>query len=215
VGSTRKRPRWSPVALIVMSSALTILSPAKGTTCGYHDDVSLARGVLNWVYPDALHVVGAISTAVAERRFSAGRSARGGPALLVGYHGIVQALDKYARQLGMSSGETPRPVFSLLLIEPMLWTRFLSDGSKVRTKVHVTGPEAEDLVVISGEEVIRAIADNTLTVSEAYRLGLIRLYGTKEQVASFLTLHGQIERRPTTPLNEAMGLEVSGVRVHR
>jgi hypothetical protein len=60
----------------------------------------------------------------------------------------------------------------------------------VRTNVHVSGPEAEDLVVISGEEVIRAIADSTLTVSEAHRLGLIRLYGTKEQVAWFLTLHG-------------------------
>jgi len=48
------------MAQIVMIGALIAGSPPEtGWACGYHDDVSLARGVLNWVYPDALHVVGA------------------------------------------------------------------------------------------------------------------------------------------------------------
>ena len=35
---------------------------SKRFACGFHDDVTLARGIMNWVYPDALHVVGAISS---------------------------------------------------------------------------------------------------------------------------------------------------------
>ena len=92
----------------------------------------------------------------------------------------------------MSSGEMPRPTFSLLLIEPMLWTRFVSDGGDVRAQVHVSGPQAGDLVAISGEEVIREIAKNRLSIGEAYRRGLIRLYGTEEQVRSFLIRYDQV-----------------------
>jgi hypothetical protein len=178
---------------IFMFGALIISAPSGTAACGYHDDVSLARGVLNWVYPDALHVIGAISTAVAERRLPAGAPVRGGLRLL-SYHRTVRVLDQHAQQLGMSSGEMPPPTLSLLLIEPMLWTRLVSDGGEVQTQVHVSGPQAGDLVVISGEEVIRAVVNNRLTVGEAYRSGLIRLYGTDEQVVSFLTLYDQVGR---------------------
>jgi hypothetical protein len=168
-------------------------SPREAAACGYHDDVSLARGVLNWVYPDALHVIGAISTAVAERRLPAGAPVRGALGLL-GYHGTVRAIDQHAQQLRTAAGEMAAPTFSLLLIEPMLWTRFVADEGDMQTQVHVSGPQARDLVVISGEEVIRAIANNALTVGEAYRSGLIRLYGTDEQVRSFLTRYEQVGR---------------------
>src|SRR5262245_15562999 len=154
--------------------ALTAWSLSEAAACGYHDDVSLARGALNWVYPDALHVVGAISTAVAARRLPAGIPVRGGLGLL-GYHGTVRALDQHAQQLRMSLGKMPPPTFSLVLIEPMLWTRFVSEGDDVQMQVHVSGPQVGDLVVISGEEVIRAVANSRLTVGEAYRAGLIRL----------------------------------------
>ena len=161
--------------------------PLAALACGYHDDVSLARGVLNWVYPDALHVLGAISTAVAERRLPA-VALRGGLGI-AGYHGTARALDQYAQQLRTSAGVMP--TFSLLLIEPMLWTRFVSDG-EVHAQVHVSGPQPGELVVISGEEVIRAVANNRLALGEAYRSRLIRLYGTDEQAAAFLTLCKQV-----------------------
>jgi hypothetical protein len=183
---------------IFMLCTLVAWSPSEAAACGYHDDVSLARGILNWVYPDALHVVGAISTAIAERRLPAGSPVRGGFGLL-GYHGTVRTLDQHAQQLHMSSGEMLPPTFSLLLIEPMLWTRFVSDGGDVRTQVHVSGPQAGDLVVISGEQVIRAVASNGLTIGEAYRSGLIRLYGTDEQVRSFLTLYDHVGRPRPAP----------------
>jgi hypothetical protein len=193
MGKYPKAAAIGRLARIVMFGTLTIWSPSEAAACGYHDDVSLARGVLNWVYPDALHVVGAISMAVAERRLPAAAPARGGLGLL-GYHGTVRALDQHAQQLHMFSSEMPPPTFSLLLIEPMLWTRFVSDRGDVRTQVHVSGPQAGDLVIISGEEVLRAVASDRLTIGEAYRSGLIRLYGTDEQVRSFLTRYDQVGR---------------------
>jgi hypothetical protein len=170
--------------------ALIVGSLSEAVACGYHDDVSLARGVLNWVYPDALHVVGAISMAVAERRLPT--PAMPGGVGLLGYHGMVRALDRHAQQLRAASDEAPRPTFSLLLIEPMLWTRFVSEDGDVQAQVHVAGPQAGDLVVITGEEVIREIASGRLSVGEAHRHGLVRLYGTDEQVRSFLTLYDHV-----------------------
>jgi hypothetical protein len=198
VSVMRKHPR---AAALFAFGFIVAGSPPEAAACGYHDDVSLARGVLNWVYPDALHVIGAISTAVAEKRLPAGVPARGGPGVLglLGYHGTVRALDQHAQQLRLAAGGLPPPTFSLLLIEPMLWTRFVSEEGDVHTQVHVSGPQGGDLVVISGEEVIRAIANNALTVGESYRSGLIRLYGTDEQVRSFLTLYDQVGR-PVPPI---------------
>src|SRR5262245_36062571 len=150
-------PRPHVLGALVLAAMLPWLPPG-AVGCGYHDDVSLARGILNWTYPDALHVVGAIAMAVADGRLPAG--APRGVLGLAGYHGTVKALNRHAQQVRLASGEMPRPSFSLLLIEPMLWTHFESDGDDVRAKVHESGPQAGDLVVISGENVIREIANS-------------------------------------------------------
>src|SRR5262245_28976433 len=112
-------------ACTVLLGAITLSWQPGAVACGYHDDVSLARGVLNWTYPDALHVIGAIGQAVRERRL---------PAPILGrerdpwaYHHIVRTLDQYAEKLRTSSRSKPSLSFSLLLIEPMLWVRFVSD----------------------------------------------------------------------------------------
>lgn len=191
MGKHRKTAAIGPATRIFVLGFLIGWSWSQAAACGYHDDVSRARGLLNWIYPDALRVAGAISTAVAERRLPTPAPARGGAGLL-GYHGAARALDQHAQQLRMSSDEMQRPTFSLVLIEPMLWTRFVSEDGDVRAKVHVSGPQAGDLVVISGEDVIREIAHNRLSIGEAYRRGLMRLYGTEEQVRSFLTRYDQV-----------------------
>ena len=94
----------------------------------------------SWVYPDALHVVGAMAQAVGEKRL---------PALTFGrerdpwgYQRIVRSLHQYGQQLRRLSGATRPPTLSLLLIEPMLWTRFASEAENLQTQVHASGPEA-------------------------------------------------------------------------
>jgi hypothetical protein len=185
----------SRVARALASGALVVGFLSEAVACGYHDDVSVARGVLNWVYPDALHVVGAVSTAVAERRLPPPGPMRSGRALL-GYHRTVQALTQHAQQLRRCRDALPcahdGSAFSLLLIEPMLWTRYTWEGTDVQLQIHASGPQAGDLVVITGENVIRAIASNNLTIGDAYRSGMLRLYGTDGQVASLLASFGRV-----------------------
>jgi hypothetical protein len=135
-----------------------------------------------------------MAQAVAEKRLPARATARD----LFGYHRVVRSLQEYGKKLQMPSAEMQPSAFSLLLIEPMLWARFMPEGSGFRTQVHTSGPQAGDLVVISGEEVVRAVGNTSWTVGEAYRSGVMRLYGTDEQVRFFLALHDHAGRRRPT-----------------
>ena len=71
----------------------------------------------------------------------------------------------------------------------MLWTRFEAGPRGLHARVHVTGPQPDDLVVVSGQEVIRAIANDRLGIGEAHGLGLIRTYGSEEKLARFVASH--------------------------
>jgi hypothetical protein len=175
---------------IVMVGAALVASPPAALACGYHDDVSLARGVLNWVYPDALHVVGAISAAVSERRLPAVAPGRGMTGLS-GYHATARDLRQYAALLRAQTDEA-LPAFSLLLVEPMLWTRFVAADGRLSVQLHVAAPRPGDLVLVSGEAVVHAIANGRLTIGEAHRRGLVRFYGAPDQVARFLALYAGV-----------------------
>ncbi|WP_076825697.1 hypothetical protein [Bradyrhizobium brasilense] len=160
-------------------------APSQAPACGYHDDVTLARGMLNWTYPDALHVLGAMAQAVSERRLPP-------PARtpdLWAYHRTVRSLEQLGEQLRIPAGENAPMAFALLLIEPMLWTRFTPEGGDLHAQVHVPAPPVGELVLISGEDVVREIANHRLSVGDAYRHGLIRLYGTETEVSRFLQFY--------------------------
>jgi hypothetical protein len=173
----RRRLLHNLAWIVALQAALALAWPQPGSlACGYHDDVSLARGMLNWVYPDALHVMGAVSMAVAEQRLAQTNPTAG----IFGaqYRATLQAVDQLADAL----------------IEPMLWTRFARIEGKLVPEAHVSGPRPGDLVVVSGEPVIRSIASAILAIDEARRLGLIRLYGTERQMAQFLDAYAQVGR---------------------
>jgi hypothetical protein len=174
----------------LMVGAVFLAMPPSTIACGYHDDASVARGILNWTYPDALHVVGAMAQAVTDRRLPAPMPARNP----WGYQDVVRLLHQHGQQLQIVSGETRPTTFSLLLIEPMLWTRFAVQGDGLQIQVHVSAPQPEDLVLISGEDVVRQIANRRLSIGDAHRLGLMRFYGSEDQVARFLALYDQIGR---------------------
>jgi hypothetical protein len=181
---------WFRVTSLLASfpiAAAVALSPSVALGCGYDDDVSVARGLLNWVYPDALYVVGAMSAAVAERRLPLPTFDAAKPDLFgSGYRKTVQSLEQFGTALGGASREAPPMSFSLVLVEPMLWTRFEVAQHALHMQVHVTGPAPGDLVLVSGEAVVGEIANGRLTVDQALTLGFIRLYGSEEQRADFL-----------------------------
>ncbi|MCA1407173.1 hypothetical protein I6F26_14920 [Ensifer sp. IC3342] len=178
--------RLQAVSRLSIATGLILVSPPTVLACGYHDDVSMARGMMNWVYPDALHVLGAISTAVAERRLPPSVNNTAPDLFGSRYRRTAEALGRFGEALGESADRMPALSFSIVLLEPMLWTRYGAAGGKLRTQVHVAGPEASDLVLVSGEAVIGEIAARRLATGEAIERGLIRLYGSESQKAAFV-----------------------------
>ena len=173
-----------PLRFLALAAVLLALPPAPTShACGYHDDVSIARGALNWTYPDALHVIGAISVATVSKRLSPPEGPASDP-FGARYRATVRALERFAGLLGASTHEAPLS-FSLVLIEPMLWTQFEANREGLRAQPHAAGPRPDELVVVTGQDVIHAIAGGTLGIGEAHALGLIRLYGTPTQTSRF------------------------------
>jgi hypothetical protein len=154
--------------------------------CGFHDDVSMSRGALNWVYPDSLHVVGAISAAVMEKRLTVRAEERSAGDLFgAQYNATVRTLKRFGESLVLAPGVAAVP-FSVVLVESMLWTRFESVAGELRAEFHIQGPQPGDLVVVTGDNVVREVGAGRLSTAEAHGLGLVRLYGSERQVAAFL-----------------------------
>ena len=192
----RHRLRPVPLVISLSAAAAIALSVPAAFGCGYDDDVSVARGLLNWVYPDLLQVIGAMSAAVAERRLPAPTFDAGKPEPFgSGYRKTAQSLEKLGMELGASSTVPPLS-FSLVLVEPVLWTRFEAAGGALRARVHVAGPAPGDLVLVTGEAVLGEIASGRLSIGEARSLGFIRFYGTEAQVAAFLDAYRSIGGEP-------------------
>ncbi|WEX86475.1 hypothetical protein PZN02_002760 [Sinorhizobium garamanticum] len=193
------------VSRLSIAAGLILASSPAVLACGYHDDVSMARGMMNWVYPDALHVLGAISTAVAEQRLPASVNNTAPDLFGSRYRRTAEALGRFGEALGESTDRMPALSFSIVLLEPMLWTRYEAAGVGLRTEVHVTGPEASDLVLVSGEAVIGEMAAGRLATGEAIERGLIRLYGSESQKAAFIgAFRSAGSARPGTIKSTAM-----------
>jgi hypothetical protein len=52
-GSVRASAR---AALIAWAAAVALIASSASQACGYHDPASVGIGMLNWAYPDSLHV---------------------------------------------------------------------------------------------------------------------------------------------------------------
>ncbi|MBA5800700.1 hypothetical protein HX902_03560 [Rhizobium sp. WYCCWR 11317] len=175
--------------------SLIFAAPAsQGLACGYDNPQSVSRGFLNWIYPDSLYVIGAISREVAARRLPLSNFDRGGPADLFGHNFLLAktSLEQFGTMLDVASPEPLQTSVALVLVEPMLWARFQPAPEGVRTAVHVSGAERGDLVVITGEAVIAEIAAQRLTLSEAYARGVVRVYGSDARIVEFLRTYGPI-----------------------
>lgn len=65
-----------------------------------------------------------------------------------------------------------KPTFTLLLVEPGLWSRY---GEQLQ--VHINAPEAGEVAVITGEGPLLALAKGELGFDQALEQGLIRVEG--------------------------------------
>ena len=154
------------------------------SSCGYEDpsSVMVQRGVLNLSYPNALYVVGALTQARMEGVVGRPTAAPASKDLFGSqFQMTARMLEQFAGALRIDVSDDM--AFSMVLIEPMLWTRFALRDGRVATWVHVDGPAEGAPVVIATEAALEEIASRRLTPKRAEEMGLLRIYGDPVRAA--------------------------------
>ena len=169
-------------ALNLVGASILAAGLVSGSTvalsCGYDDpaSASIARGILNWVYPDALYVATAVWNA--QQQGGLGRDREPAPIkALLGYHQALHRLGAFRDRLSAAVDGRAVPAFSIVLIGPMLWTHYELAGATLSMKPHVDGPASGDVVIVTEEPVIAALNEGRIAPQAARELGLIRFYG--------------------------------------
>jgi hypothetical protein len=177
-------------ARIVAVVTLAVAYVAAATACGLEDPNSIAaqRGALQFAYPKALHVgtavwqaqlVGELPADAIARRDDLSPEARSRLRLIKANAMIGRLADR----LNAEPTATRHPGIAIVLVGPVMWSRFEAGDGPVRAQVHVAGPERGDVVAVTDIAVLEAIADGTIDVAGAIASGLMRLYGPPASVA--------------------------------
>jgi hypothetical protein len=179
---------WASLA--AWGAAVALAASFEAQACGYHDPASVSVGVLNWAYPDALHVRTAVwmaqDSGLLPRReplphvdplsatFRFEQSIR--------LRGAQDKLGEMGKRVDAALTGQSMPAFAVLLIGPMLWTRFESTAGSVNMVSHASGPVGDDIVIVTDEAVVAALAEGRITAREARAQGLVKTYGNRERV---------------------------------
>ncbi|RUU13862.1 hypothetical protein EOD23_03050 [Mesorhizobium sp. USDA-HM6] len=190
----RRGGKLARATTVALAASLMAAAPGtEGRACGYDSPQTASQGFLNWLYPDSLYVVGAISKEVAAGRLPVANFDQTGPDLFGHRFKLTAtALEQFGAMLRAASPGPAQPSVSLVVVEPMLWTRFDQGPDSLRTTVHVSGAHPGDLVLVSGEAVVTEIAARRLTFGQAVERGVVRLYGTAPQIAQFLLNYSDV-----------------------
>jgi hypothetical protein len=175
---------------VALGAALLAVTAA-ASACGLEDADSIAmrRGALNMAYPEALHVGTAVWQAQLAGRLARDPLAQRGdltPEARAKLR-LIKAnasLGQLALRMSQRSTVEARPKLAIVLLGPVLWSRFEASSGSVRPTVHVEGPEGGDVVVVTDIAVVEAIAGGSLGFAEAIDLGVVRLYGPAQDVAA-------------------------------
>jgi hypothetical protein len=198
--ASSSRPALPAVAVVMAAAALAGSPPAQA--CGYHDPASVSVGMLNWAYPDALHVRTAVWMAQAS-----GLLPRREPvpdadpqSASFRFQQSIRLRDTQARldglrgQIDTALDGRPMPALSIVLIGPMLWTRLESTEGRVDMWSHTSGPASDDVVIVTDEPVVAALVEGRITARDARSQGLVRLYGVGENVERVSALLDRLVR---------------------
>jgi hypothetical protein len=177
-------PRSYALLAALIAAGAVCAAPA-AQACGYHNPQTLALGMLNWTFPDALYV----RTAVWQAEHSGVLPAREAQQVRdpFAYLKLVTHLKKLGARLSRVEGDAEPVSFAAILLESMLWVRFTATADGYVVRPHVDGPEIGDVVIVTDEKVIRALAEGLLGAEQAEAHGLFRLYRQPE-------LHDRVRR---------------------
>ena len=138
--------------------------------------------MMNWVYPDSLHVSTAVWMAQRDGRLDGDELAQRDdltPEARNGFNYLKATfvLRKLTGVLAEARGDVARPNLAVVLLGPMLWSRYEIVGSDLRLSVHVDGPTQGDVVAVTEASVIEAIVAGRIPAHVAIEQGMIKLYG--------------------------------------
>lgn len=181
---------WSRSVLPVLGATLMLAGAPAAQACGYHDPSSAGVGMLNWAYPDALHVRTAVWMAQAsgllERRAPLPAadplSATFRFQQMIRWRETQSRLETLQGRIQAALDGQPMPAFAVVLIGPMLWARFEGREGSVSLESHAGGPVGDDVVIVTDEAVVAALAEGRITAREARAQGLVKAYGAPESV---------------------------------
>ena len=142
--------------------------------------------MLNWAYPDALHVRTAVWMAQRDGLLDPAPSL---PAVdpmspqarlrqMTQLRETQARLDAVHVALDAAAVGRPLPAFAVVLIGPMLWTRFETVDDGVRMASHIQGPAPDDVVLVTDAPVLASLVEGRITLQSARDHGLARLYGS-------------------------------------
>jgi hypothetical protein len=184
---------WLAIALVLVAGA--------ALPCGYHDpdSVSFKTGVLNWIYPDSLHVhapiwqaqkAGTLPGYDTARMTASGAQRKFLDA--VAYRRTDRALRALGAAIGNLSAAGRPQRFSMVLVESALWAQFVVSPEEKILDIDAGGPNRGDLVAVTGEPVIYAMHKGKLRLAEAVESEMIKLYGEPGEIDRFLAVYGDV-----------------------
>lgn len=168
------RKPFNPRRVAAVKCLLWALAAAPAGACGYH---GMIGDSFSAIYPGSIDVAIALRSALDRKQLKAAPAV---PPLL----GLVRStrwLEDFGRWAGSSAAGAAD--FSVLLVEPGLWTRYRKQGSGLAMEPHVAAPSAGEVVVITGEPALQALVERRLTLADALKAGVVRFEGAPEAVA--------------------------------
>ncbi len=172
--------------------------------CGYHGNAAV--GALNVAYPNALWVRTAVWQAQLDGLLArADANPPANPiaerlALAQRYREVSGQLTQLRDHLAAQRPQQPTPTFAVLLMGPMMWSRFEQQGDAMALQVHADGPVSGDVVLLTDEPVLAALATGRMRLAQAIELGVVRLYGPQTAAS---TVSAAIETWRPTPIPAA------------
>ena len=168
------RKTLRPMVFVIVTT-ISASSVTSSLACGYHSPQARALGILNWTFPKALYVRTALWRAERDGILPPSQSRRMPPA--PAFRRAVLSLRMLADQLSAARAPVTKPMnISVVLIDSMLWTRFVATSHGYTALIDVGGAHDGDVVVVTASGVIEGMVRGSLDASVAEAHGLLRLY---------------------------------------
>ena len=190
----------STVTISFLLIALHKLVFSNVFACGYHSPELIRLGSLNLTFPKALYVRSAVWDAEVAGILPRSKQPENNTASS-SFPRVQLALEILGARLSNASQHINGPSgIAIVLIDSVMWTRFVETSDGYETNIHTDGPESNDIVIVSSSEVVLAMTRGTLDSQTAEDTGLIRIYrhdsnqDSLRELLQLATYPGQVEK---------------------